>query len=173
MRIVHGWPPTRWSCVWMSLCFQRDSRVRRKSRASHRAGWAGQEGLGGACTHASATCSCREFTQRSVNFFRLRRKVVFMRSTLVFCLCNPLCLPRRRACPWRNMSLLVLGSAGKAAQFWGPFYGPKIGQESVNPNSWGSHFAALFLGRNLAPKLGSRCVTKLTLAAVPLQPCRS
>ena len=68
---------------------------------------------------------------------------------------------------------LPLTRPEKRPNFGGRFKGPKIGQESVNPNCWGSHFAALFWGRKLAPKLGPCPVAKFTAAGVPAQPCRS
>ena len=95
------------------------------------------------------------------------------RSIHAFCSCSPLWCLRGRLRPWRSASLLVCDTAGKAAQLWGPFYGPKIGQESVNPNCWGSRFAALFFGPESGPKIGppscceihrSRC----SRAALPL-----
>ena len=55
------------------------------------------------------------------------------------------------------------GCKGRAAKVnfvtqRGPNFGarlrPKKRQQSVNPNSWGSHFPALFWGRKMAPKTG-------------------
>jgi hypothetical protein len=64
---------------------------------------------------------------------------------------------------WRVGSHERQGCAGTPAAVnfatgRGPNFGarfrPKKGQQSVNPNSWGSHFPALFWGRKTAPKIG-------------------
>ena len=126
------------------------------------------------CLHA---CFCHEVLQRidavlceflssgCKGGIHAEHTCIFALQPILVASAARLCMPKHvPSGPWQ---------CRKSGPNLGAILRPQNRAGKCEPQLLGFTLCCHFLGRNLAPKLGSRCVTKVTLAAVPLQPCRS